>query len=133
MIFNRHNLINEVKEYWDNDKESNIGLGRLKRNNDFTVTKTYGREDICLINYTDGNQYCFEPYGFSRNTPEEVKEIMLQEICPNIEQVLRSLHFINWFNQQTIVNMPVKDCISLLQKGLDSFSFVEAMKLFPIK
>jgi hypothetical protein len=133
MIFNRHSYIEDLKQYWDNTEKSNIGIGMFKRNDDFTVSKSYGRTDICLINHTDKRQYFFELNGYSNNTPQEVREIMLKEICSNMEEVLRSIHFHNWLSKQIITNMPIKECISLLQEGLDSFSFEEAIKLFPVK
>ena len=134
MLINRHCILEDVLKYWNNNNPSTIGLGRLKRNNEtFLISKTYGREDLILINHTDGNQYCYYPYGWNNsNTPKEVKEQGYKEICNNMEQFLRSIHFINWFNQQSIVDMPFNDVVTLLQQGLNSFNYEEALSLFVI-
>jgi len=62
--------------------------------------------------------------------PNEVKEIGYKEISDNFEQFLRSLHYLNWLNKQEIVNMSVEELMRLLQTGLDSFNYVEALELF---
>lgn len=133
MVFNRHDYINQMNQYWNNTNPSNVGVGMFKRNDDFTITKTFGRTDLALINHTDDNQYVFELTGFSRpnSVPKEVKEQMYSILVNNMESVLRSLHFQNWLSNQTIKNMPFQETIDLLQKGLDSFDYAEALSLFP--
>jgi len=131
MLINRHDDLQDIKNYWNHSNPSNIGLGRFNRSNEtFLISKCWGREDLVLINHTNGQQYCYEPYGWPGNTPNEVKEIGYKEISDNFEQFLRSLHYLNWLDNQEIVNMSVEELIRLLQKGLDSFSYVEALALF---
>jgi hypothetical protein len=131
MLFNRHDYIDDIRRYWNNNQSSNIGIGFFKRNEDFTITKTFGRSDLGLINHSDGKQYVYELEGFIySNPPKEVIEEMLKEIVQNMDQVLRSIHFHNWLSKQEIINMPVEEVINLLQQGLDSFNYSEALLLF---
>lgn len=131
MIINRHDDINSMLKHWNHKNQSNIGMGRFDRNNEnFLISKTGGRKDLLLINHTDDKQYCYEPYGWCNNTPDEVKEIGYKEIVANFEQFLRSLHYINWLDNQKIEDMEFEEVIKLLQTGLDSFNYVEALKLF---
>jgi len=131
MLFNRHNYLQDIIKYWSEEKPSNIGLGFFKRNEDYSITKTNGRSDLGMINHTDGKQYVFELVGFKYcNPPLEVKEKMYFEINSNMEQILRSIHFHNWLENQVIIEMPYSEIIILLQKGLNSFTYEEALQLF---
>lgn len=131
MIFNRHNYLSDIIKYWKDEKPSQIGIGLFERHEDFTISKIYGRTDLGLINHTDGKQYVFELDGFHYcNPPKEVRLQFYKEICEEMEQILRSIHFQNWLKRQTIERISYSQLTELLQQGLDSFDYEEAFKMF---
>lgn len=131
MFIKRHDDLEGLIMHWNHNLPSNIGLGNFRRNNNTClITKCIGRTDLVLINHTDGNQYCFEIYGYYHNTPNEVKEQILEVISNNFNEFLRSLHYLNWLKNQNIKDMSFNDVTKLIMEGLDSFKYLEAIELF---
>lgn|SRR5574343_339200 len=134
IVLKRNTTLKEVIQYWNNNTESNVGIGRLKRelvDGKYLITKIYGREDIALFNVNEtaitingdeciknyATQYSLEPDGVSyrTSTREEVKDFIRNWVQRNKVEIKEQLHYIQWFNTQTIVKMTVENLITLLE------------------
>lgn len=130
MFIKRNNDLEDMISSWSPEKPSKINLNNLKRNKDLLISKRQGRSDLILINYGQ-NQYCFEAFsGWHSNTPDEVKKIGYKEIAANFEEFLRSLHYLHWLRRQEIIDMTYDEVLAILNQGLNSFNYTEAVELF---
>ena len=130
LCFDRVESAEEMAKYWLEPKPSHIGMGRFHRDDKtFLISKTGGRQDILMVNTTLG-QYIVEPYGIRvRQIPLVVGQEFLKLIENNRESLLRSLHYLRWFNKQTIVDQPIQYVMDLINQGAASYNEAEAIEL----
>jgi len=130
-VIKRNDTLQNVLKYWNHNDKSNIGSGRLSRtldaSNNYVHTQHHGREDIKLFNVktittvngiqlgkTTHNQYAIDPSYPISFKDHLIEPLVRQWFNDNKDEIKIQIHYLKWFNAQTIQDMLLPDLLELL-------------------